>query len=31
LKLATSLPDVPRRVGAVTAFLAALGAPLSAT
>jgi len=30
LKLATSLPDVPRRVGAVTAFLAALGAPLSA-
>jgi transcription-repair coupling factor (superfamily II helicase) len=29
LKLNTSLPDVARRVGAVTAFLAALGDPLS--
>jgi transcription-repair coupling factor (superfamily II helicase) len=29
LKLTTPLPDVARRVGAVTAFLAALGAPLS--
>jgi transcription-repair coupling factor (superfamily II helicase) len=28
LKLSTSLPDVSRRVGAVTAFLAALGDPL---
>jgi len=28
LKLTTSLPDVARRVGAVTAFLAALGDPL---
>jgi transcription-repair coupling factor (superfamily II helicase) len=28
LKLSTSLPDVARRVGAVTAFLAALGDPL---
>jgi len=31
LKLAAKLPDVPRRVGAVTAFLAALGDPLPAT
>ncbi|HEX7970963.1 MAG TPA: TRCF domain-containing protein, partial [Thiobacillus sp.] len=30
LKLNTPLPDVARRVGAVTAFLAALGQPLSA-
>jgi transcription-repair coupling factor (superfamily II helicase) len=29
LKLTTPLPDVARRVGAVTAFLAALGTPLS--
>ena len=29
LKLTTPLPDVARRVGAVTAFLAALGDPLS--
>jgi transcription-repair coupling factor (superfamily II helicase) len=29
LKLSTSLPDVTRRVGAVTAFLAALGDPIS--
>jgi transcription-repair coupling factor (superfamily II helicase) len=28
LKLTTPLPDVARRVGAVTAFLAALGDPL---
>jgi transcription-repair coupling factor (superfamily II helicase) len=28
LKLSTNLPDVPRRVGAVTAFLAALGNPI---
>jgi len=28
LKLATPLPDVNRRVGAVTAFLAALGDPI---
>ena len=28
LKLSTSLPDVTRRVGAVTAFLAALGDPI---
>ncbi|MFO7542579.1 MAG: transcription-repair coupling factor [Thiobacillus sp.] len=31
LKLATKLPDVARRVGAVTAFLAALGPPLDAS
>jgi transcription-repair coupling factor (superfamily II helicase) len=30
LKLSTPLPDVARRVGAVTAFLAALGPPLGA-
>ncbi|MDP2030543.1 MAG: transcription-repair coupling factor [Thiobacillus sp.] len=30
LKLSTSLPDLGRRVGAVTAFLAALGQPLGA-
>ncbi len=29
LKLSTSLPDITRRVGAVTAFLAALGDPIS--
>ncbi|MEQ1591731.1 MAG: transcription-repair coupling factor [Thiobacillaceae bacterium] len=29
LKLSTSLPDLARRVGAVTAFLAALGEPVS--
>jgi transcription-repair coupling factor (superfamily II helicase) len=29
LKLSTPLPDLARRVGAVTAFLAALGAPLT--
>jgi transcription-repair coupling factor (superfamily II helicase) len=28
LKLATPLPDLARRLGAVTAFLAALGDPL---
>jgi transcription-repair coupling factor (superfamily II helicase) len=31
LKLAAQLPDLQRRVGAVTAFLAALGEPLDAT
>jgi transcription-repair coupling factor (superfamily II helicase) len=31
LKLNTPLPDIGRRVGAVTAFLAALGEPVSLT